>query len=264
MSLPEQPVVVVGMGELGALFAEGLLRTGRPVYPALRNTALSRMPEVVPDPSLVLITVGEHDLPGVLNELPHAWRGRVGLVQNELVPSVWLQHHVAAPTVAVVWFEKKGGGRPKVLLPTRLFGPAAALLGAALHRLGVLHDVLDDANALARELALKNLYILVTNIAGLRAQGTVAGLWENHRPLALSVASEVLTVQEALFGHALPRQELIEGLAAAFAADPEHRCLGRTAAERLQRLMKHAEHHRIAAPTLHSIWTDSRTAGRSS
>jgi hypothetical protein len=252
-----QRVVVIGLGELGTTFAQGLLRQGHAVFPALRSTVLAELESQVPDPAFVLLTVGEHDLPGALNELPHAWRDRAVLVQNELLPRTWLEHGLRSPTVAVVWFEKKPGHLPRVLLPTVLHGRHATLIGPCLHSLGIPYVIAADDSALLFELVRKNLYILVTNISGIRTQGSVADLWNAHRPLARAVAAEILDLQQALTGADLPRDRLMTALIEAFEADPDHRCMGRTAPERLKRALQHADHYGVTVPTLRSIATET-------
>src|SRR5690606_29823066 len=122
-------VVLWGVGEIGGVFAKGLLRAGHTVHPVTRhhgpNLALK-------DPALVLVTVGEADLPAVLRDLPDSYRSRLGLVQNELLPPAWTEHGIEDPTVAVIWFEKKPGRPVQEILPSVLGGPQAALLEAAL------------------------------------------------------------------------------------------------------------------------------------
>lgn len=81
-----QPVVIFGLGEVGDLFAQGLLKCGHPVYPILRATDPAEVAVRLPDPALVLVAVGENDLHGVLQAMPTAWRDRLGLLQNELLP----------------------------------------------------------------------------------------------------------------------------------------------------------------------------------
>nr|WP_305908843.1 hypothetical protein [Methylomarinum sp. Ch1-1]MDP4521704.1 hypothetical protein [Methylomarinum sp. Ch1-1] len=68
------------------------------------------MANQLPSPGLVLITVQENELDGVLAKLPESWRDKVGLVQNELLPRHWQRHAISDPTVAVVWFEKTDTG----------------------------------------------------------------------------------------------------------------------------------------------------------
>jgi len=82
----EQRVVIVGMGEMGGVFARAFLGAGHPVFPVTRGQSLTDAAAIVPDPALALITVGEDDLDGVLTSLPGVWRSRFGLIQNELLP----------------------------------------------------------------------------------------------------------------------------------------------------------------------------------
>ncbi|MCX7113878.1 MAG: hypothetical protein NTX45_28150 [Proteobacteria bacterium] len=232
----KRPVVIVGMGEMGELFASGLLKSGHPVYPVLRDTALASMAFAIPEPELVLVAVGENDLHPVLESMPDEWRGRLALLQNELLPRDWHRHGIAEPTVIVVWFDKKKG-RPFVAVqPTPVCGPKASLITDALDVLNVPNWEIPP-NELLYELVRKNLYILTVNIAGLKTGGTVGELWGKHRGLAGRVANEILDIQEWLAGCALPRARLVAGMVEGFDGDPDHICTGRSAPERLQRAL---------------------------
>jgi ketopantoate reductase len=253
-----RPVVIVGIGELGSVFARGLLRRGHPVFPVVRGMSLVEQTARVENPELVLVAVAEHDLEALLAELPSEWRTRAALLQNELVPAIW-QPTVDDPTVAVVWFEKKPGMDVKVLLPTPIYGAAADTLVEALGSIGIPARALTDERELTHELVRKNLYILTTNIAGMRTGGTVGELWRQHRELATRVAGEVLDIQQALTGQELPRERLMAGLVEAFEADPDHKCTGRSAPARLSRALDHARQAGIEAPVLTEI---AENAGR--
>lgn len=245
--------VVVGLGEMGSVFARGFLRTGQVVVPVLRDTDARTTAMEIGTPAVVLVAVGEEDLHDVLARIPRQWRPQLALLQNELLPRDWAQHDIDAPTVAVVWFEKKRGQDVKVILPTPLYGPAADRLGAALAALGIPFRILTDPQALLFELVRKNLYILTSNIAGLEAGGEVGDLWSEHRTLAAAVADEVLEIQAWLADTVLPREALIEGMLEAFRADPAHRCTGRSAPARLRRALAHADRAGLAVPTLRTI-----------
>lgn len=112
------PVAIVGIGELGGVFARAFLRTGHPVYPVTRDMPLKQTLDRIPLPALTLIAVGEKDLPGVLREMATGQRASVGLLQNELLPDTWQSNGVTDPTVISVWFEKKKGMDVKVLRPS--------------------------------------------------------------------------------------------------------------------------------------------------
>jgi hypothetical protein len=247
----KHPVVLIGVGEMGGVFGRGLLRLGHPVFPVIRGTSLTAAAAQLPEPQLVLIAVGEADLAATLAQVPNAWRARIGLLQNELLPKDW--EGIADPTVISVWFEKKAGRDHKVIIPSPVFGPQAGLLAEALATLDIPTRILTDPDALTFELVLKNLYILTTNIAGLRVGGTVASLWGDHRDLAHRVGQEVIDLQEALTGRQFDREALFRGLALAFAGDPDHACMGRSAPARLARALQQGEALGLALPILRTI-----------
>lgn len=246
-------VVIIGVGELGALFAQGLLKTGHGVVPVLRGSRPSDVARAHPEPELVLITVGEDDLASVLETLPAGWRDRVGLLQNELLPDVWRARRIERPTVAVVWFEKKAGRQVHELMPSVLGGPSAPLLRSALERVGLKATIVASEAELLRALVEKNLYILTTNIAGLETGGTVGELWQDHRALALAVAEDVLSLQRARTGAPLPSAELHAAFERAVEADPDHACTGRTAPARLARALSSAAALGLEVPALARI-----------
>jgi len=259
MRAMKKPVVIIGMGEMGELFARGFLKCGHPVYPILRGTRPESVAEAIPEPELVLVAVGETELHPVLDSLPPAWRERLGLLQNELLPRDWQRHGIADPTVIVVWFDKKKG-RPFVpVLPTPVAGPRAGLIVQSLEAIEVPCHAIPDEELLY-ELVRKNLYILTINIAGLRTGGTVSELWERHRELAEKTAGEILDIQEWLTQTRLPRERLMAGMLEGFAGDPNHICTGRTAPVRLRRALDHARAAGIATPTLASIAEDLAAA----
>jgi len=242
-------VVIIGVGQLGGVFAKGLLRAGCRVVPVNRGDSLQDVATEIPTPDLTLVAVGEGDLPAILEGLPESWRSRAGLLQNELLPRDWERYGVEEPTVAAVWFEKKAGRPIREILPSVIGGPRADLLCAALREVGVRAEPIVGHRTLVDALVLKNLYILVSNIAGLRAGGTVGELWEAHRSLAVSVGIEVLDLESALLGRALDRDQLLAGLGEAFLADPEHGCCGRSAPKRLNRMITRAREAGVGVPT---------------
>jgi len=252
-SIPKPPIAVIGVGELGGVFGRALLRAGHSVHPVLRSGSIDDVAATLPAPYLALITVGETDLPHVMESFPADWRSRAGLVQNELLPRDWEQPGFTNPTVAVVWFEKKPGADVKVIIPSPIGGPQAPLLVDALAAIQIPAFVVDDRAKLEYELVRKNLYILTANIAGLVVGGTVMELWDDHRKLATAVAAEVLSIQSWLVGHPLDSGPLMDGMIDAFSADPDHGATGRSAPGRLDRALGFATAARIDVPTLRSI-----------
>ncbi len=247
------PVILIGVGEMGSVFARGLLRIGHPVYPVTRDTDLSEAAQQLPSPELVLVAVGENDLHAVLENIPPAWHPRIALLQNELLPNDWEQYGFTNPTVISVWFEKKKGKDVKVLIPSPVLGPGADILKACLGSLDIPARVLANEAELLFELVLKNVYIVTTNCAGLVTGGTVSELWSNHRELAEAVAHEVIQIQQALTGEAMETEKLITGMLQAFAGDPDHGCMGRSAPARLARALQQADAANLEIPRLREI-----------
>lgn len=254
--MTKQPIIIVGMGEMAGVFARAFLRAGYPVYPVTRDMELQQQAEQIVNPELVLVAVGESDLQPVLQSLPDTWKDRLVLLQNELLPHDWQQHQLE-PTVISVWFEKKKGQDFKVLIPSPVYGHKADILVDSLGAIDIAARKLNSAEELLFELVVKNVYILTTNIAGLKTGGTVSALWQNHQPLASAVASEIIELQQKLTGQTFEQEQLIDAMLQAFDGDPEHNCMGRSAPARLQRALKLAQQYQLQLPTLQQIATDT-------
>lgn len=246
-------IVIIGLGQLGRVFAGGLLRAGCTVVPVNRGDDMSTVARAHPEPVLVLVAVAENDLHAVLAALPEAWKSRVALIQNELLPRDWLAHGYADPTVVSVWFEKKKGIDARPLIASPVAGPGAALLCRALDAIELPCREVAAGAPLLFELVRKNVYILTTNIAGLKTGGTVSQLWAQHEDFARLVANEIMDIQDALTGVRLDRDALIAGMLEAFDGDPGHGCTGRSAPARLARAIGHADALGLAVPTLRSL-----------
>jgi hypothetical protein len=249
----KEPVVLIGLGEMGGVFARGMLRAGHPVFPLRRGDDAEALASALPKPALVLVAVAENDLYAVLDYLPEGWKDRVGLLQNELLPRDWETHGIEQPTVISVWFEKKPGQDFKVLVPSPVQGPGANLLLESLGSLGIPALCIDNDEQMLFELVRKNLYILTTNIAGLETGGSVKHLWDEHSTLMNHVFDDVLTLQEHLTGRHFDRDRLLASVLEAFDGDPEHQCMGRSAPARLQRALKIADRAGLDLPELKRI-----------
>ena len=249
--MAKSPVVVIGLGEMGSVFARGLLRLGHPVYPVGRTTRMKPLAEQLPDPRLVLVAVGENDLAAVLKKIPKAWRKRLALLQNELLPDDYARFDNV--TVISVWFEKKAGQDSKVIIPSPAMGPRAKLLRNALATLDIPVEVVSTKRDMLFELVAKNLYILTSNIAGLRVGGTVGDLKNVHAGVMRDVAGEVIALQEAMTGEHFNSDRLVAAMLRAFDGDPAHKCMGRSAPARLERAIANADRFGLQVPTLRAI-----------
>lgn len=255
----KKTIVIIGMGEMGGVFARAFLRRGHPVIPVTREQDIQQIAVEIPAPELVLLAVAEKDLHPTLTHIPKNWRRDLVLIQNELLPRDWQQHDINNPTIISVWFEKKKGQDYKVIIPSPVFGPHATTAIQALASLDIPCDPVTDIQQLTFELVRKNVYILTTNIAGLVTGGTVSELWQQHRQLAEEVGSEIIDIQDWLIGQQSDRQALINAMALAFAGDPDHRCMGRSAPDRLKNAIALADEARLPTPRLREILAETVT-----
>lgn len=249
----KSPIIIIGIGELAGVFARGFLHCGYPVYPITRGMDLALESQKIPSPELVLITVQENELHPVLEQLPKSWHHKVGLLQNELLPRDWQQHHLENPTVTVVWFEKKKNLELSNILYSPSYGPAAPLISNALQTMEVPAPILENQEQLLFELLRKALYILTVNIAGLLNNCTVGDLWLQHQSLAREIAEEIISVQESLTGKKLPHEKLIRGMVEGIEDCPHRHCLGRSALARLKRTLSFAQEQNIKTAKLIEI-----------
>ncbi|MDQ7074161.1 MAG: hypothetical protein Q9O24_03215 [Gammaproteobacteria bacterium] len=243
------PVVIIGIGEMGGVFARGFLRSGHPIYPVGRHEDMQNLSEQI-KPVLVLLAVGEADLQDTLKQLPKVWKDRLALLQNELLPRDWIQHGITNPTVISVWFEKKPAIEAKVIIASPVYGPHAALMANALGKLNITSVVLGSEAELLFELVRKNLYILLSNLAGLNVGGNVGELWQNHEGFARDLIQDILAIQEKLVDQPLESEALIDAMLLAFEGDLQHNCMGRSAPARLARARQQAEQFKLELPCL--------------
>ena len=250
-----KPFVIIGIGELGGVFARAFLRKGYPVYPVTRSMDVSDQADRIPQPELVLVAVAEKDFKVIMATIPTAWRSCIGLLQNELLPRDWTAYDIIEPTVISVWFEKKKGREYKVLIPSRVHGPKAGIIAESLEDIEIACNILSSEDELLCELVLKNVFVLTINIAGmvLEEGTTTETLWTQHNELARSIADEVIDVQEWLTKAAFQKKRLIDGLAEGFYGDPQHKCKGRSAQGRLTRVLNIADEAGLEIPRIRDI-----------
>ena len=252
----KKPVVLIGVGEMGGVFARGFLRSGYPVFPVVRDADLGQLAKEMPDPELVLVAVGEADLQSMLETIPVCWRDSLVLLQNELLPGDW-QKHDLQPTAISVWFEKKKGQDAKVLIPSPVYGPKSQFVHDALLAVDIPCAILNSADELLFELVVKNVYIVTTNICGLKTGGTVGELWSDHRDLVNKISHEVIAIQQALAKQSFDADRLIETMLIAFNGDLDHKCMGRSAPARLQRALDQAKSYSLEVPEISRIAANS-------
>lgn len=248
-------VLLVGPGQLGRVLAGGLAASGVSIDPVVRGEAIAP----TSPHGLVIVAVGERDLDGVLGSLPYVRRGRVVLLQNELVPASWEAHGIEDPTVLVVWFEKKKGKPIQVVRETEVAGPHAPLFVRALEAMDVPAREI-AASELTRALVVKNLYIVGANALGLALSGSAGGgttgeLVSKHRARTEKVLREVFAIERSRLAKddVLDEDDVIARTLEAFTADPSHGTLGRTARERLDRALARARAADLATPELDAI-----------
>lgn len=249
------PIVVIGTGEMSGVFTRGFLKLGYPVFPVNRDTDMEKMARALTTPALVLVAVGEADLHPVLDKIPAAWEDCLALLQNELLPRDWEAHKLQEPTVISVWFEKKKGQDYKVVVPSPTYGVGAPILEKALESLDIPTWEVGSHDEITYELVRKNVYILTTNITGLELPpGTdVDVMWNRHQELARKIANEVMDIQDWLTGKQWDREKLIAGMVEAIEGDLQHKCMGRSAPARLKRNLGFADEAGLAVPKLREI-----------
>ncbi|WPE16663.1 hypothetical protein R5P06_01005 [Candidatus Thioglobus autotrophicus] len=250
----KKPIVVLGIGELGSVFARAFLKNSHPVYPITRKTDIDELAATV-DPELILVCTGESDLQAALKTIPAHWKDRVAMMQNELLPRDWENHNFINPTVISVWFEKKKGMDSKVLISSPVFGTKAQILAESLVLIDIPAHVLANEADLLFELVVKNLYILTTNIAGIaiKSGANVDDLRNNHLDLMREVSRDVLKLQTALTAQTFDEIQLEQGMMKAFEGDLAHGCMGRSAPARLDRALELAKEFNLDMPTLQNI-----------
>ncbi len=240
-------VAIIGLGQLGSLFAQAFLRCGFSVTPVLREQTVGQT--ITGSPELIVCAVGEDDVASVLEQVPDTLLDRVVLLQNELRPAVWFERyafqHVKGPTLCIIWFEKKGDRPAHVVLPSVLFGPRTDLMKQAFGRLDLPARVAQNEIELQHELALKNLYILGLNFTGLAGRQRAGELLREPSELDVLVPELLALEQTGLtrlgISVTLDGGALRADLNRAIAADPEHGCAGRSAPARLARTLGIAE-----------------------
>src|SRR5690349_4273352 len=113
-------LIVMGLGELGQLYASAALKRGVRVTPVTRAIRPDEALKEAPVGTPILVAVGEADLDTALQSLPKDRLDSVVLLQNELFPAHWRRYTEHA-TVMVPWLLKKKGEPLLVARSTPVF-----------------------------------------------------------------------------------------------------------------------------------------------
>ncbi len=242
-------IIVMGLGELGQLYATAALKAGLRVTPLTRSTsredALANLPPYTP----VLVAVGEKDLESAVNSLPATRRDALILLQNELFPSQW-ERLSKQPTIMIPWLLKKKGEPLLVARSTPVYGPEAELVETLHQVLGFQAQRLTGEQALRQAVVDKYAFILCVNALGLVRDLTL-GEWLASDPAHVAALSrEAALLGEKLASTQVDVEQTMREVRAGIEAMGGMRAKGRTAQERVLRALEHAKHWGVAVPAL--------------
>lgn len=251
-------LTVIGLGNLGRLYAGGALKAGRVVCPVNRGddvvAALARSGPGDP----VLVGVGEAALPAVCAALPAERRADAILVQNGLARPRMRELGVGGATLAVVWTLEKPSFARLESLPMGAYGPQATFMREATAAIGLrcatsgIEGSTDAGIDEGTDAAAKHAFILAINALGLVRPITV-GEWLESDPARVDafVAEGARLAGPMLGVQADPTK--VAGRARAgmsgFGALP---CRGRTALDRVDAARAFAATRGIPTPALDS------------
>jgi len=69
-AIMHKPVIVIGIGEIGSVFAHGFMKLGYPIVPVTRDMDMGVVADEVKEPEAVIVAVAEKDLHATLADLP--------------------------------------------------------------------------------------------------------------------------------------------------------------------------------------------------
>lgn len=260
-------VVIIGMGELGTLFASGFLKLGFLVAPVTRRVDLAAVDDTIKQPFLCLIATDIGDLGPVFDWLPESWKDRLVLLQNELLPSHWEGRHIKQqPSVVTVWLEKKKDSVVKKRdgLPEVVFSPIPAIgeaLCAALLALDIPCKRVDSFDLMLHCMVMKNLFNCTMNVGGLLLDGdgerkaTFSQLLADEKAIA-RVLADAATIQEVALGvekaTIVKPRELLPSVKECMSRMPTQICQGRFSKLRTKRAYEARADHEV--PTLKELY----------
>jgi hypothetical protein len=253
-NLDMRDFIVMGLGELGALYANAALKLGLRVTPVTRALEPERALQELPLETPLLVAVGEADLESALTSLPKGRLDSLVLLQNELFPAQW-ERFTSYPTVMVPWLLKKKGEPLLVARSTPVLGQHADLV-LSLHRaLGFEAEKLPDEAALRQAIVDKYAFILTVNALGL-LEDLALGDWLHKAPAQVStLAREAAALGARLVCEGRELDDFdtnttVTQVQAGMKAMGAMRARGRTAKERLRRATAHAARFGVPVPAL--------------
>lgn len=243
---------VVGLGQLGQMYAGALLNQGYRVTPVVRATPRPLELGLAPE-APVLVSVGEDALDAALSELVAAGLGqRVMLLQNELFPATWKKHPTAHPTVMVVWTNRKKGV-PLVGAPTRVFGPLADLVVRMHAALEIPCEVLPDEHALNTELCAKYAFIVAVNALGVSEPRTLQEWMEAEPQTVGRVLQDAVSLSAVRVDASVDVEEARRRAHSAMVALASIPSRGRTSWARMERAAAVSQEQHLPVPALRRL-----------
>lgn len=254
MTLPApRELGVIGIGQLGQLYAGGALRLGLRVTPLLRGQDRPAFYDALPPGTPLLLSLPEDALAGEVAQVPAARKDDVVLVQNELFPTQWRALGLANPTVLTVWLSKKKSRPVEVARATLAHGPFARLFVQIHEALGLPARVATDESELLQDIVAKYVFILTINALGL-VENLTLGEWLKRDPEGVrALIAEAARLGSWHAGQEVPPERLTPAVLAAMEALHGYPARGRSAGERLARAQRDLAEATIAAPRLLEI-----------
>lgn len=251
-----QDLIVVGLGQLGALLGTSALREGIRVTPLVRHTDRHAAFATAAFDTPLLVAVGEGDLKPVVDEIPHSRREHAVLIQNELFPKTWAGLGLQSPTIAIAWFSKKEGRPVEVARESAVSGPHAALISRLINSAGAPCVEVDSPE---RDLHLvaKFAFIFAINALGMIENLTLREWIASNRERCEAAVQDGIRLGCAHLGASVDEAratamaiEGMEGLG-------DYPARGRSAPARMKRARQDAEAFALNLPTLSLFDLDS-------
>jgi ketopantoate reductase len=244
--------LVMGLGQLGQMYAGALLRLGFRVTPIVRSTARP-LQLGVPPGTPVLLAVGEEQFDDAVKELQSAqWADHLILLQNEIFPASWKQWGVENPTVMAVWTNRKNGAA-QVGLATRVSGPQADLVMRMHQALNIPCEKLTDESALNTELCAKYAFILTLNALGVAQARTVSHWMQAEPGRVRAVLNDAVALSAARVDGYVDVARASARAREALEALSNLPTLGRTALPRVERAAHAARTLQMDLPALRAL-----------